>query len=537
MKDIHRLTVSWRVEALFLLSVLAVFLLLTLSHFRSPGFILDNLMDEQRSAAWAEQWRAGQPLQFSNGFGASPFYHGHMTSHLMLPFFMFFGNSWILVRSWPVVFGAFTLLVSYLFARRVFDVKVAILGTFMLVLHPSFIFGVRAGNFHVSSMLLFSIGSLWMIWMWRDTHRLTCLFFSGMLLGMGIATRLWFVLFASAAILSCLWLPLAAGVRMEYSDRLKAVGAFAAGLMPFLLWMCYTEIIFPTVVHLGYTIKLGSRHTLWNLDYERAFPRWNMLLDGGFFHRLYFFNFKVYAIRIRSFIRPPFWVSDSPFVWVFWWSVLMGVIRGYVGRETNRKLRWIAMFFIVYFIVTAYYPKIVPHHVFLVYPLPQILIAAVFWDLLSTQGLGKKFALALVVLLGCVVVDDSIRLGRHYLKMKAVGCSGMLTDSSYDLYSFMRGLERNPRGKLLCVTDDLVYDNLFFHVPDIMNLPLENLETVTRARVMNRHVYVVVEYLREGRLALGEAFAIIARNKKKMRLMKTIHENNGVVTFEIYEVV
>jgi hypothetical protein len=148
-----------------LAGALLAYLALSLVCWRSPGQAVgDTLVQETFAVSQIARMEEGRLPQLW-----SRIYHGNTSGILMVPYLWLFGRDWSVMRSWNVLFGALTLAAGWGLTRRLCGAKAAGLFAVLLAVHPTFVFGTRAGNSHVSLTVFFSLATLYCLARWWDS--------------------------------------------------------------------------------------------------------------------------------------------------------------------------------------------------------------------------------------------------------------------------------------------------------------------------------------------------------------------------------
>lgn len=194
------------------IAAVVVFVALACYQLDLPGLYYDEAAD----AVPAMQIVLGQPIELSRNAGI-PFagrtwplmvmdYVGSVSTYLLVPSVAIIGVKPEAVRAVPIAVGALSLLVGYGFLRLAFGVGVGLAATWLVAIHPSFVFWTRQG-IHVSSiMLICSTGALWLLLRWWRGRGWWNLVGGAALLGLGISIKLLFLWFPVALLVTAMLL-------------------------------------------------------------------------------------------------------------------------------------------------------------------------------------------------------------------------------------------------------------------------------------------------------------------------------------------
>jgi hypothetical protein len=453
-------------EALAAGLLIALFLLLTLSHFRSPGIIYDTLSNETQAARWAEALRGGARLADLPGFGESPLYHGRVTSHLMLPYFYVFGRGWAQLRLWPAAFGALTLLLTYLFCRRGFrSPAVALAALGLLAAHPSFVSGVKAGAYHVSSMVFFSTAAAFGLLRWWQTGKGLFLFLAMASTGVGIGTRLWFVWFAAALFASAL--AFAGELRRRFPPaKLLAHGglalaAFLAGAWP----------VVRTEYRHGFS-SLGDFLDTKSIFVSgegggrvlEAFRGFHSMLENGVFFQQCYFHLAV-----------PQQAANALYPWLFWAAVLWALHYALFRRPAPHRglVAWL-LTVVALMLAQSFASKSAPRwHFFVLYPFPQVLMAFAAVDALAFFRRRRLALVATAALCAALAAGEARSLREFFRRLDSHGALRKSTDAVHDAAAWLGARDRPPDTLLLIVPD--VFHTLYLGYPSLGLDPARHL--------------------------------------------------------------
>ena len=321
-------------------------------------------------------------------------YLGAVKCWLLLPSFAIFGTSIAVMRWTMLVWALIGVLALMLWTGRTLGVWPAVTTGFLLVLDPAFFFPTICewGAF-VPSFFCRCAGLLCLLLWWRQ-RRLIWMVLAGATFGIGFLNKIDFLVvllaLASAAVVTK---PreLLARLRAQWPHWLAGVGAFVLTSFPMLLnlvkWA--REVL---AVQTG--VRTGEFAT--KLKVAKA------VLDGSYFHRL----MESGGVFARMF-------EQTTAGWPIFGVVLVaavGVLVLYAVRDERAKARSWSMFLLSGFGVATCGWLLLPdavrvHHALLVYPFPQLLLAAAAARLFRT-GLGKVIgAFALTAVFSTQVVN------------------------------------------------------------------------------------------------------------------------------------
>jgi hypothetical protein len=469
-----------RAEALVLAAAVAAYLALSLIEWKTPGQVRgDTLSQEVFALAQIENVREGRPVTLW-----SRVYHGNTSGLLMIPYLWLFGRDWSVMRSWYVLFGVLTLFAGYFWTRRLCGTKAASIFVLLMAVHPTFVFGTREGNSHVSSTIFFSTAALYFLTRWwdaagrrtgrpplgavpvrgtgrpplgavpvRGTGRpplgavqarrtewdgVLSLAAAGLLLGLGLGTKFWFGWFAAGLTLSALFL--LPGIRRRLSpprvvwrQAAAALGGFLAGSAP--IWLVRFEGMSSLDV-LREQVAAGP---------APGSGAWTSMLRGSWQGFLWMLDGRAFYWDI--FTRHPFSLANAAypaaFLAAFAWLTFSlwkekrtrtegaGRGPGSSGGEAFPALLLAA----VMLLGATTYKTLLRHHLFIIYPLPLIVVAAALARLRSRRAAGRLASTALIALL---MAKDLQACAGYYVMMRNLGGLGHFTDAIYGVAEWVR---------------------------------------------------------------------------------------------------
>lgn len=425
---------------------LAAFFCLSVTNINLPGLYYDEALDVVPTM----QIVLAQPVEVWPGGGISlggktfpvmiSSYVGTVNTYLMLPFFYFLGISVFSLRLMTIFFGCLTIVLYHLFAKDLFNRRVAVVTVLLLAVHPSFIFWSRQGIYVTSVMTFMAAGSLFCLLRWHRGKMGWYLYAGTFLLGLGLSAKflfIWFIiaLAASYYILRFSALPL----RSSWPDRRTILKILAfnmnakqlvLGLLSFcvgaggLLW--YNLNTLGTIKILGKNL-LTTDQGVNNLDLLRnlltEMKAFLALINGSWFgsHGGSFSNDLYPVLFCVSVIGSAFLVSFHKKAKIY-----------------KRKAVFLFLMFALMLIQSCFTVSgLGATHLLILLPLPQIIIA-LFMDILyqvitSKTLIGVSVA---IVILALAALDLSVDLQYHQALQRSGGI-GRFSDAIYDLAKYL----------------------------------------------------------------------------------------------------
>lgn len=337
----------------------------------------------------------GQPVELNRGVGLRLFghdlpvmisdYQGVTSMYGVLPLFWLFGVGVGAVRALTIGFGALALVLTYLLGRRLFGRPVGLLAAFLLATSPSFIFWSRVGVYVVIQVVPLALGATLAFLRWRRGGNRAWLFLAGLLVGLGLSTKLlflWFIAGIAAAgvtvwLVDWYWPVSATGdplPRRPLRTRLRAPLAvtwrdvalaglgFLLGVGPLLYYNLVSGGTYLVLrANLFHTSKGGNNLAIWHNLLVEA-DAFRVLLQGSYF----WFLGGVFANRL---MLPLFLVSAA--------TLLLLVVRVPAYRRYRAAALVSLVLLAAIFVQSAFtLSGLETTHLLIMLPLPQLVIAA-----------------------------------------------------------------------------------------------------------------------------------------------------------------
>ena len=191
---------SWALETALVAVPAFVFIALAAYHLTLPGLYYDEAAD----AIPALDLLQGRQPELVRPHGIALFgrtwplmafdYVGAVHTYASLAFFSVLGPSVGALRLMTIAGGALTVALTAVWVRHLFSSRMAGAGAaLLLATHPSWVFYARQGV-HVSSLMaLWLMGALLLLLAWRRTGSVWWLAGAGLLLGLGLSTKILFL--------------------------------------------------------------------------------------------------------------------------------------------------------------------------------------------------------------------------------------------------------------------------------------------------------------------------------------------------------
>ncbi len=464
--DAHAGRISGKRRALNLLNAailsacVALFLCIALRQLDLPGLYYDEALD---LAPMLDIMR-GAPTPLLRGIGVTvggytyPVmlmdYMGSLNGYVTLPFMLVLGPGVTAARLSPILFSAVTIILAYAIARAWFGRTAGLLTALLLAVNPSFIWFSRQGITVTSIMTVFSLASWLLLDRWRrgiaeggQPRQLVgrarlMLLAAGVLLGLGLWAKiifLWWIVLLG--VMGMVWLltrprPVATAARLLRAAPWGVLG-FLIGAAPFVYFnlaglaqgqapatfdLLFRSLFEPT------QYGIDNRNLLANLD--KRLQDFAVFLNGSYFWFLAPVPYgNVYAV-------PAFGAS--------------AVIGSALAFQRAEWCRWTALIACVaaYLPVSAFtVSDLWATHFFLLFPLPQMIVAVAALWLAETAARGvfraQRFPRAalnglLVVALIALPLSCDLWVNEQYHEQLGVmGGSGRFSDAIYKLAAYL----------------------------------------------------------------------------------------------------
>jgi 4-amino-4-deoxy-L-arabinose transferase-like glycosyltransferase/Flp pilus assembly protein TadD len=195
-------------------------------YFESP------IMDEKYHDEWAQEIATGKL------FERTPFYRAPGYPYFLGLIFAIFGHGYFIPRLIGIIFGALSCALIYLIGKEIFSQKIGILAGLLACFYGMFIY--------FDSMLLtvyleifFSLIAIYWLVQWMKTQKNKHILIAGISWGLVSIVRPNFLIFV---------LVFAIYVLLQYKkqsiiSRLKMIGLFICGILPFIITVMAVNVI------------------------------------------------------------------------------------------------------------------------------------------------------------------------------------------------------------------------------------------------------------------------------------------------------
>jgi hypothetical protein len=494
------LVYDWLVLAL----AVALFVASASYGWRLPGLYNDEAYD----VVPAMQLVLGQPVEPNRGVGLHLFgrafplmisdYQGVSSMYVVLPLFALFGPGVGPTRAMTIGFGVVAIVLSYFLGRRLFGRPAGLVAALLLATAPSYIFWSRVGVYVVSQVVPLALGACLAFLRWRDGKRARWLALAGLLVGIGLSTKILFIWFllgvfgAGVAVWLLDWLwpidaqghtgrrrslqtKLAARPALRPGEAASALAGFLIGAAPLIAYNVASGGTLKILrANTGQTEK-GVDNSAFLHNFIGRFGAFKTVLEGSYF---WFFG-ETNANRL---VLPAFLLCTVGLV------ALVCLVPAY--RRFRNTVAFILIFTLAILVQSSFtLSGLEATHLLLLLPFPLLLCGAfvglVGQELVARRGRpvrrpaprGLLVALPSLTLL-VPLVAGNLLVGAHY--HEALARSGGKSSFSDRIYELAALLD-SPKGP----TDPFDYRH-----PYALDWGMKyNVELLTAGRVQPQEIY------------------------------------------------
>jgi len=472
-----------------------------------------------------------------------PPYHTALESYILLPFFWLFGIKVVVLRSVPIIMGAITLIFVYLFLKDFFDKKVGLLAVFLLVINNIFLLETKLGLNSASMLHFAAIGALLSLWRWYRGKGEKYFYLGIFLLGLGISIRVWFTWFVDGVfLLGLIFYKNIVNKIKKNILRYTLFGTviFCLGIFLFIFYNITSNLA--TIKHIIEHFS-DTRNGINNFEYLgnlisrlRNFSlwlngSWSLLEQGGWYNRT----------PMKDIFTNP--VSPGLFLWSFIYLTLAAFFKK--SHYSCRRVLFILLLFIVILLQSPLtLSTLGGPHLFILYPLIQIIIALAFIDIIRKFKTNKiMFCFIAAVFFIFIFKECNNTFNNNYLYFNKTGGTG---NNSNSIYAVSKYLEDQQISEPI-IMDWGIYHNLIFlsqgkaapktfgyiqggHHKEIFVAELKNL-----LKRPNTYIFHAVEF--SNRQDVYAIFIEVCRELGKSIIKEKIfYQKDGKPVFVIYSV-
>jgi 4-amino-4-deoxy-L-arabinose transferase-like glycosyltransferase len=515
----------------------AYFVAISTVNLRLPGLYYDELIQIVPSAAFVEGGfsSAVDGHDWINIHGhAVPLmtmdYIGAVKTIAFAPIVAVFGMSITSIRVFQIAVAAVALLLTYLFAKRLFRSRIA--GAFAAVLlaaDPSYVFFTRTDLGPVDFMFLAKALSLVLLLDWWRTGRLRSLVAGALTLGIGTYDKADFIWIDAAIVVAALAVN-SRGLmrRLDVRTAASAISAFLLGAAPLIQYNLRWPM--PTFSAAGGYAGAGEPPGHLGARVSERTQMLANLLDG-----------RVVGGWLGGGISPPRVMSVLTCVAL---GVLVVLVARRDTRPSVRPLAFVALAGVLVLaaaVVTR--GGFAAHHVILVYPFPHLLVAGAA---VRVAALIARRSLAIPAATALMVAPISLGILTTERTYAALERTGGPPNWSSAIYSLERELSHKPTNDVV-VLDWGIYTNLLalsngrLHANDLafgVNASPALAESLLIPVLHEPGARFVLHTLATTNFLPARAnfFSAVKGARIRLRLERMIRMREGQPLFEIYVV-
>jgi hypothetical protein len=381
-------------------------------------------------------------------------YNGALKCWILIPAIALFGSSVAVLRLTSLLVALLALLLFMLSVRRWLGLRAAAVAGLVLIVDPTYFFMSLFDWGVATNSVLCKCGAFYLALIWWRNRKDLYLFLAALFLGLGVFNKVDFLAFLAGVGIAaaCFYGPqLWAVVRAR--SRIVAIccGGFLLGTGP----MTFSIL---RIVHGTLAGKASSGPG----EQSEKLQTLLSMYDGSYFYRL----MDVGGLFANMYARP----AGVRSVFGLFVLIAIGALFAVAPRERGRNESRIAGFLLVSFALTTMFDFLVPgavriHHAALVFPLPQLIIAAAFaflWNAESTIGIKRITRIALLIAIFAMLSSQARAILKTEKLMSDTGGRG-LWSAAFD--TFCR--ENRNRSDLTMISLDWGFNEQLAFLTDV----------------------------------------------------------------------
>lgn len=371
-------------------------------------------------------------------------YTGPVKTWLFTAVFAVLGPGVLPLRLGTVSLGLVALLLTAVFARRLFSVRTAFWTVLFLGTDPSFLFLSRTDNGPSAVMMVVKAAALASLLKWWNSGRRLWLGLGGVFLGLGLSDKANFIHFILALALTALIVSRGSSRGRLWRALPGGLFYLALGSVPFLLY------------HLFYPREL---YDLWIGSAPGAREYWGIT-----------WSVSENATRVGRLLRDTLngsfvqaWILGraAPLTGWFPWFLLASLagtgllrLQGLLPAGYGKKMGFLLLLFLLILAGLFFTPQARnAWHFLTLYPLPHLLAAAGLdaW-LAATPARGapaERLRRGAVFL--CAIAVVAVNLGAVVLSHREIAADRVGREWSADIYDLAEVLRSHPRRTAVCM--------------------------------------------------------------------------------------
>lgn len=426
-----------RYDLLFLLLLIAIFLIIEISFIKYPGILCDEAGAPKTALIIKKGLSENSFTEaiLKKRIPLMRFWHGALDAHILAFIFYLFPAGVVSIRLMAIFFGATTIFLTYCFTKEFFNKKYALLCILLLVINPGFIMGTKIGVEYGTIMSTIYMGILFFFLKWYRLKKNIYFCFAMFLLGLGMWTRIWFFWFVFGISLSAIIFKNDIKQRFEINRQTKllkyiilGVLFFSLGCSPIIYNECTTNLSTVKYVLGGLRNPYAKEHN--NLQYFRnlsvAMDNFREVLTGEF----YFLQFQTHGNRFVNNLYPLILLISIIYLFVF--AIFK---KDFLYRK---NILFLLILFIGMLILTPISQNHLPRfHFYFFNPLIQLIISVA---VLNSIQYIKKFKITLIIIIIffiLFIVKELNGIRGYFYYLSKTGGKLHFSPAIYDLTDYL----------------------------------------------------------------------------------------------------
>lgn len=374
-------------------SATSLYLFFSLRYLHLPGLQYDEVLFANAALGdvdgnfltWKVRVLGGAvPIMLMN-------YMGALKAWIYAPILSWWGGSAAAVRLPPVLVGLLTLGATFAFIRRVAPGNIAAAAILLLAADPTFVFANSRDWGPISLSLALRACSLYLFWRWIESGSPRFAAAVGFLLGLGIFDKVIFIWFvAGLVVAAALCYRSRITTILDRRTLVATLGAFSLGCLPLVAFnltqgLATLEGHGLIVDHWREYLAQRYRVFIGTLDGSMVYYLMNLTDLGSSADLLRSSTGRLSDRTLRD-LAALLPIRGTLFPQAFTLSLIALLLIRF--RRQLRSAREILFCLILMFVITVFICVIEeasgPHHMIMLYPLPQLVIAFAFSELART---------------------------------------------------------------------------------------------------------------------------------------------------------
>jgi 4-amino-4-deoxy-L-arabinose transferase-like glycosyltransferase len=377
-------------------------------------------------------------------------YIGAVKAYLYAPIFKLFAPTATAVRLPAIIIGVITLIITYLLVIRLFTPRTALIAVCCLATDPTYIYHMRLDRGPVVLMMLFKLASLYCLVRFFQSGKRGFLAAGAFCLGLGLFDKVNFAWYLIALVPAALvfwrrdWWRI-----LILRNALTFVGCFLLGSWPLFVYNLVTKgntfkgqmdpptnffKVLPAKINL-LDLTLNGNALYYIINAGEPIGSFNQLSSMS--GRNWFVASLLSLIDFRGTLLLPVLLGAG---------LVYGCLMFIKGSAGRRAASFFVILFLVIFAQIIYtFRATGSHHVMMLYPFHQIIIASGFGLLIfggvesrrPALRIGRRILRYLSGLILVLLVLSNIVVCLKYLdSISRFGGKGVWSDAIYDLHAY-----------------------------------------------------------------------------------------------------